>query len=79
MTQAAKPVAALKQRGQVGDKDDAHLGGGAADAARPGWSTTSGIARLEAGDYPTEFGAHAPLDVNSQAPVDMVRKPPCDR
>ena len=50
------------------------LPGGAVDAARPGWSSTRGIAILDAGDHATEYSPHgAPLDPNSQSPVDLVR------
>ena len=53
---------------------------GAVDLARPGWSSTRGVANLEAGDHANEFSPHGtPLDVNSQSPVDMVRNAPCDR
>jgi len=49
-----------------GDKDDVALGGRAVDAARPGWSSTRGVAILDAGDHAIEYGPHgAPLDVNS--------------
>lgn len=56
------------------------LSGGAADLARPGWSTTRGIAILDEGDHLDEYDPNGkPLDVNSDSPVDMVRHPPCDR
>ena len=47
---------------------------------RPGWSTTRGIAVLDHGDHLDEFNPHAiEVDPNSEVPLDMVRKKPCDR
>ena len=51
-----------------------------ADTMRPGWSTTRGIAILDHGDHLDEYNPHAiEVDPNSEVPLDMVRKKPCER
>jgi hypothetical protein len=56
----------LSASGKLPDKDDVSLRGGAVDVARPGWSSTRGVAILDHGDHAFELGPHgAPLDVNS--------------